>query len=87
METLSVKRGLVGNIQLLPSAKMLFVPIMFSLAGRLCSGGLSFDLANVIFAAYFILRGCDTHNDILRILIYTVFVLTCLALLTLELNI
>ena len=35
--------GLVGNTQLLPHAKMLLVPMSFSLVGRLCSGGLSFD--------------------------------------------
>ena len=36
---------------------------VFSLAGRLCPGGLSFDWKNVIFAAYFKLRGRDTHTD------------------------
>ena len=43
----SIKRGSVGNTRLLPRAKMLFVPMSFSLSlsleGRLCSGGLSFD--------------------------------------------
>ena len=37
----------------------------FSLAGRLCSGGKSFGLANAIFAAYFTLRGRDTHIEFL----------------------
>ena len=36
---------------------------VFSLAGRLCPGGLSFDWKKVIFAAYFKLRGRDTHTD------------------------
>ena len=31
----------------------------FSLSGRICCGGFSFNGGNVIFAAYFILRGCD----------------------------
>ena len=35
----------------------------FSLTGRLCSGGKRFDWSNVIFAAYFRLRGRDTHID------------------------
>ena len=34
---------------------------IFSLAGRLCSGGKRFDWANVIFSAYFILIGHETH--------------------------
>ena len=38
----------------------------FSLTGRLCSGGKRFDWSNVIFAAYFKLRGHDTHIDFLR---------------------
>ena len=33
----------------------------FSLTGRLCSGGKRFDWSNVILAAYFRLRGSDTH--------------------------
>ena len=53
---------------LIPHAKMLLVPIMFSfsLMGRLCSGGKCFDWSNVIFSAYFTLRGRDTHIDFLR---------------------
>ena len=35
---------------------------IFPLKGRLCSGGKGFDWANLIFAAYFILRGRDTHT-------------------------
>ena len=62
------KRGLVGNTQLFPHAKMLLVPMSFSPVGRLCSRGLSFDWANLIFATYFIPRGCDTHVDILWLL-------------------
>ena len=42
---------------------------VFSLAGRLCPGGLSFDWKNVIFAAYFKLRGRDTHTDFFFFLI------------------
>ena len=34
--------------------------------GRLCSGGKRFDWSSVIFAAYFKLRGRDTHIDFLR---------------------
>ena len=33
-----------------------------------CSGGFSFNWEDVIFAAYFILRGRDTHIDFLRLL-------------------
>ena len=33
-----------------------------------CSGGFSFKWENVIFAAYFILRGRDMHIDFLRLL-------------------
>ena len=33
-----------------------------------CSGGFSFQWENVIFAAYFILRGRDMHIDFLRLL-------------------
>ena len=59
----------IGNTQLLPCAKvLLFFQWVFSLEGRLCSGGFSFSWENVIFAAYFILRGCDTHIDFLRLL-------------------
>ena len=48
---------------------MLLVPInSFSLTGRLCSGEKRFDWANVIFAAYFILRGRDSHINFLRLL-------------------
>ena len=39
----------------------------FSLAGRICSGGFSFNWENVTFAACFILSGCDTHIDFLRL--------------------
>ena len=41
---------------------------IFSPAGRLCSRGKRFEWANVIFAAYFILRGHDIDIDFLRIL-------------------
>ena len=64
----STKGGSEGNTRLFPHAKMLFVPINFSLMGRLCSGEKRFDLANLIFADYFILRGRDTHIDFLRLL-------------------
>ena len=37
--------------------------LCFFLTGRLCSGGKRFDWSNVIFAAYFKLRGHDTHID------------------------
>ena len=48
-----MKRGSLGNIRLSPRAKMLFVPIFFfSLAGILCSGGLSFDWANVVWRLF-----------------------------------
>ena len=52
---------------LIPHAKMLLVPIMFSfsLMGRLCSGGKCFDWSNVIFFTYFTLRGRDMHIDFL----------------------
>ena len=40
----------------------------FSLTGRLCSGGKRFDLANLIFAYYFILRGRDAHIGFLPLL-------------------
>ena len=50
-------------------AKMLLaLMIFFSLTGRLCTGGKRFDRANVIFDAYFILRGRDTHINFLRLL-------------------
>ena len=39
----------------------------FSLAGRICSGGFSFNWENVTFATCFILSGCDTHIDFLRL--------------------
>ena len=59
----------VGNTRLLLMPKCcLFQWIFFSLTGRLCSGGKRFDWANVIFAAYFILRGRDTHINFLRLL-------------------
>ena len=61
--------SIIGITQLLPCAKMLlFFQWVFSVAGRLCSGGFSFRWENVIFAAYFILRSCDTHIDFLRLL-------------------
>ena len=41
---------------------------VFSLAGRLCSGGFSFNWENVIFATYFFLRGRDMHIDFLWLL-------------------
>ena len=47
---------------------LLFFQWIFSLAGKLCSGGFSFSWENVIFATYFILRGCDTHIDFLQLL-------------------
>ena len=37
----------------------LFQWFFFSLAGRLCSGGLRFDWANLIFADFFIVSGWD----------------------------
>ena len=40
----------------------------FFLTGILCSERLSFDSANMIFAAYFIPRGRDTQIDFLRLL-------------------
>ena len=40
--------------------------LCFFLTGRLCSGGKRFDWSNVIFAAYFKLRGHDTQIDFLR---------------------
>ena len=61
--------SVIGNTQLLPCAKMLlFFQWVFSVAGRLCSGGCSFSWEKVIFAAYFILRGCNMHIDFLRLL-------------------
>ena len=64
----SVKRGSVGNTRLKPHAKMLLVPMnFFSLTGKLCSGGKRFHQANVIFVAYFIQRGRDTHIDLARL--------------------
>ena len=61
--------SIISNTQLLPCTKMLlFFQWVFSLAGRLCSGGFSFSWENVISAAYFILRGCDMHIDFLRLL-------------------
>ena len=61
--------SIIGNTQLLPCTKMLlFFQWVFSLMGRLCSGGFSFSWENVIFVAYFILRGCDLHIDFLRLL-------------------
>ena len=35
---------------------------IFSVTGRLCSEGKRFDWANLIFAAYFILTGCDMYT-------------------------
>ena len=58
-----MKKGSVGSTQLLPRAKMLLFPMSF-----FCSGGFSFKGENVIFAAYFILRGRDMHTDFLRLL-------------------
>ena len=66
----NVKRGSVGSTRLLLMPKCCLFQIIFSLAGRLCSGGKSFDLGNVIFAAYFILRGRYTHIDFLRLLFF-----------------
>ena len=63
-----MKRGSVGSTRLLLMPKCCLFQIIFSLAGRLCSGGKSFDLGNVIFAAYFILRGHYMHIDFLRLL-------------------
>ena len=61
--------SIICNTQLLPCTKMLlFFQWVFSLMGRLCSGGFSFSWENVIFAAYFILRGCVLHIDFLRLL-------------------
>ena len=61
--------NIIGNTQLLPCTKMLlFFQWVFSLAGRLCSGGFSFSWENGIFATYFILRGCDLHIDFLRLM-------------------
>ena len=61
--------SIIGNTQLLPCTKMLlFFQWVFSLMGRSCSGGFSFSWENVIFATYFILRGCDLHIDFLRLL-------------------
>ena len=65
----------VGNTRLLLMPKCcLFQWIFFSLTGRLCSGGKRFDWANVIFAAYFILRGRDTHVNFLRLLFMVVMI-------------
>ena len=59
----------VGNARLLLMPKCcLFQWIFFFWTDRLCSGGKRFDWANVIFAAYFILRGLDTHINFLRLL-------------------
>ena len=57
---------------------MLLIPIMFSfsLMGRLCSGGKCFDWSNVIFSAYFTLRGCDTHIDFLRSLCLVILLIS-----------
>ena len=65
----SVKRGSVGNTWLwyLGSKCCLFQWLFFS--GGLRSGGLSFNWANVIFAAYFIMSGRDMHTDFLRLLL------------------
>ena len=57
----SVKTGSVGNTRLLCHE-------FLSLAGRLCSGGKRFDRANLVFAAYFILRGHEKHIEFLRLL-------------------
>ena len=58
-----VKRESVGNTLLLPRAKMLLVPMNFTLAGRLCSGGFYVftEQMCIIFVACFLLRGRDTH--------------------------
>ena len=60
------KRGSVGNKLLLPRAKML--QWIFTLAGRLCSGGFHVftEQICIIFVSCFILRGRDTHIDFLR---------------------
>ena len=59
----------VGNTPLLLTPKCcLFQWIFFSLRGRLCSGGKHFEWANLIFAAYFILKGHDTHINFLQLL-------------------
>ena len=58
----------VGNTPLLLMPKCCLFQWIFSLTGRLCSGGRRFDWANVIFAAYFTLRGRDKHINYQRLL-------------------
>ena len=66
----SVKTRSVGNTRLLPHAKMLLLPMNFFSGGWIIPLRKRFDWANVIFAAYFILRGHDTH--FLRLLLFLV---------------
>jgi len=47
--------------------KCWFFQWVFSLAGRLRSGGFSFNWENVTFAAFFILRCGDTHMDFMQL--------------------
>ena len=58
---LFVIRGSVGNSRLSPyqCQNAACSSDFFSLAGRLCSGGLRFDWANLIFADFFIVSGRD----------------------------
>ena len=60
----SINSGSIGNTRLLTSCQNAGCSneFIFSLTGRLCSGGKHFDWANLIFAAYFILTGRDTHT-------------------------
>ena len=75
---MSVTRTFLSRILWIPHAKMLLVPIMFSfsLTGRLCSRGKRFDWSNVIFSAYFTLRGRDTHIDFLQSLCLVILLIS-----------
>ena len=67
----SVKTKSVGNTRLSPHAKMLLVPMnFFHWRVDYTSEGKRFHSANMIFTAYFILRGHDTH--FLRLLLFLV---------------
>ena len=63
IQNFACKRWSVGNTTL-PRAKMLLFPMSL-----FCYGGFSFNWENVIFAAYFVLRGRDIHIDFSAVIV------------------
>ena len=63
IQNFACKRWSVGNTTS-PRAKMLLFPMSL-----FCYGGFSFNWENVIFAAYFVLRGRDMHIDFSAVIV------------------